>query len=100
MESLDYNKIFGKRLSHTYLKNKLPDLWKPLESLTLKNLGCDYYIAFTIPTNLYKALLGGYGSCRKFSLGQKMEIKFHTKSGNTYSDGYLDKVTITFDGIL
>ncbi|KAK4706682.1 hypothetical protein R3W88_033761 [Solanum pinnatisectum] len=32
-------KVFGKKIAHTYLKNKLVDLWKPSEPLTLIDLG-------------------------------------------------------------
>lgn len=53
-------KVFGKRIAHTYLKNKLVDLWKLLESLTLIDLGCDFFIAkFSNPVSLHKALHEG-----------------------------------------
>lgn len=34
-------KVFGKRLPYVYLRNKLQDLWKPSEPLTLIDLGND-----------------------------------------------------------
>lgn len=36
-------KLFGKKLAYKYLKNKLQDMWKPSEPLTLIDLGHDFY---------------------------------------------------------
>lgn len=53
-------KLFGKRLAHNYLKNKLIDMLKPTEPLTPIDLGWDYCIAkFTLPGNKNIALHGG-----------------------------------------
>ncbi|PHU25972.1 hypothetical protein BC332_04304 [Capsicum chinense] len=38
-------KMYGKKLTYSYLKNNLVGLWKPTEPLTLIDLGWDYYIA-------------------------------------------------------
>ncbi|XP_059291044.1 uncharacterized protein LOC132044560 [Lycium ferocissimum] len=38
-------KVFGKRLSHQYLKGKLTDLWNIDEPLNLIDLGFDFYVA-------------------------------------------------------
>ncbi|KAF3614437.1 hypothetical protein FXO37_35945 [Capsicum annuum] len=52
-------KLFKKRLPHIYLRNKLVELWKPTEPLTLIDLGNDFYIAkFSNPENMQKALHG------------------------------------------
>ncbi|KAG5568819.1 hypothetical protein H5410_064165 [Solanum commersonii] len=37
-------KIFGKRISHQYLKRKLANLWRVSEDIVLVDLGHDYYI--------------------------------------------------------
>ncbi|KAK4733789.1 hypothetical protein R3W88_008050 [Solanum pinnatisectum] len=53
-------KVFGKKITYTYLKNKLVDLWKPSEPLTLIDLGCEYFIAkFSNQASLHKALHEG-----------------------------------------
>lgn len=38
-------KAFGKKLPYIYLKNKLQDLWKLSEPLTLIDLGNEYHVA-------------------------------------------------------
>lgn len=37
-------KVFEKRIPYAYLRNKLQDLWKPFEPLTLIDLGNDYHV--------------------------------------------------------
>lgn len=39
-------KLFGRKLSHQYLKFKLIEMWKPSESLILIDLGCDFYTVY------------------------------------------------------
>lgn len=38
-------KLFGEKIVHSYLKNKLTEMWKPTESLSLIDFGWDFYIA-------------------------------------------------------
>lgn len=50
-------KLFGRKLTHVYLKNKLTDLWKVQENLDLIDLGNDYFIAkFSRPESTNKVL--------------------------------------------
>lgn len=37
-------KLFGKRVTHQFLRNKLIELWKSTEPLILIDLRCDFYI--------------------------------------------------------
>lgn len=53
-------KLFGKRLSHSYLKIELTDTWKPTEPITFIDLGKDFYIIkFIKMENLQKVLHRG-----------------------------------------
>lgn len=53
-------KLFGKKLAHPYLKQKLQDLWKPTEPLNLIDLGQDYYTTkFKRTENAQKVLHEG-----------------------------------------
>ncbi|KAG5614429.1 hypothetical protein H5410_014253 [Solanum commersonii] len=42
--SIIIKNIFGKRISHQYLKRKLANLWRVSEDIVLIDLGHDYYI--------------------------------------------------------
>lgn len=53
-------KIFGRKVSYSFLQNKIMAIWKPTESITLIDLGYNYYlIKFLNPENYDKALHGG-----------------------------------------
>jgi len=50
-------KVFGKRISHQYLKKKLTILWKVSEEIILIDLGHDYFIVkFLKEENLQKKI--------------------------------------------
>lgn len=53
-------KLFGKRMSHQYLKSKLKDLWKVSEELLLIDSRFDYFIVkFLKEESMQKALHNG-----------------------------------------
>nr|XP_016467815.1 PREDICTED: uncharacterized protein LOC107790404 [Nicotiana tabacum] len=53
-------KIFGKRITHQIMHDKLMSLWKPTEALPLIDLGSDFFlIKFQREENMHKALHGG-----------------------------------------
>ncbi|KAK4716500.1 hypothetical protein R3W88_014838 [Solanum pinnatisectum] len=67
-------KLFVKKISHRYLKNKLTDLWKPTEPLTLIDLGWDFHIAkFNRQENMNKALHEGPW----FVIGNFLSVNYH-----------------------
>ncbi|KAK4713629.1 hypothetical protein R3W88_019536 [Solanum pinnatisectum] len=50
----------GKKITHSYLKSNLTDLWNPIEPLILIDLGCEFYIAkFNKHESMNKALYEG-----------------------------------------
>lgn len=71
-------KVFGKRFPHTYLQNKLIDLWIPSEPLTLIDLSSEYHIVkFKNEENTNRALdEGPWFIAGKFVSVQKWEPNF------------------------
>lgn len=65
-------KVFGKKFPYVYLKNKLQDLWRLSEPVTLIDLGNDYHIAkFTAEANKNKVFHGG----PQFVAGNSISVK-------------------------
>lgn len=62
METLNYPQIIWEKPAHLYLKGKLQEPWKPIEPLTLIDLGNDYYpTKFELLENAQKVLRGDHG---------------------------------------
>lgn len=53
-------KVFGKKIGHQLLKNKLTLLWQPTEQIPLIDLGSNFFLMkFQQEENMHKALHGG-----------------------------------------
>lgn len=62
-------KLNGKKVTHDYLRTKLVNLWKPTESLTLIDLGYDYFtIKFIKEGNMLSVLHKGPWFVNEFYL--------------------------------
>ncbi|KAH0647235.1 hypothetical protein KY290_033226 [Solanum tuberosum] len=65
-------KVYGKKMSHLYLKKKLSVLWRVSEEIILIDLGYDYYIVkFYKEENLQKTLQQGPWFINDFFLSVK-----------------------------
>ncbi|XP_019251203.1 PREDICTED: uncharacterized protein LOC109230131 [Nicotiana attenuata] len=81
-------KMFGRRIGYQFLQKKLHAIWKPIEYLSLIDLGCDYYlIKFTKEENYNKALHEGpWFIGNQFLTVRKWEPRFvASKAALTYS---------------
>ncbi|XP_019234876.1 PREDICTED: uncharacterized protein At4g02000-like [Nicotiana attenuata] len=75
-------KLFGRRIAHHLLKNKLIEIWKPTEELPIIDLGSDFFlIKFQQEENMLKALQGGpWFILNHFLSVRKWEPKFIASS--------------------
>lgn len=81
-------KIFGRKMGSSFLQNKITGIWKSTESITLIDLGYDYYLTkFSNPKTYDKALHGGpWFIGNQFLTVRKWEPKFVTSAASqTYS---------------
>nr|XP_009771927.1 PREDICTED: uncharacterized protein LOC104222393 [Nicotiana sylvestris] len=81
-------KMLGKRVGYQFLQKKLRAIWKPTETLSLVDLGCDYYlIKFAKEENYNKTLHEGPWFIGNQSLTvRKWEPRFvASKAALTYS---------------
>ncbi|XP_019240757.1 PREDICTED: uncharacterized protein LOC109220746 [Nicotiana attenuata] len=81
-------KMFGRRVGYHFLQRKLHAIWKPTETLSLIDLGSDYYlIKFTKEENYRKALHEGtWFIGNQFLIVRKWEPRFvASKAALTYS---------------